>query len=126
MPGTIPNTLHALSFFFSFLKFYWSIVDLQCYDNYHCTTKWFSYTCTCPFIECSQQILWGSYFYYIPFHRCGNWDIKKLNSFPTALWILSCSVKIWTQTSLKGNIGKWKQFDLFCRWDCGFFCFDFC
>ena len=32
--------------FFHFLKFYWSIVDLQCCDNFHCTTKWSSHTCT--------------------------------------------------------------------------------
>ena len=29
--------------FFHFLKFYWSIVDLQYCDNFYCTTKWFSY-----------------------------------------------------------------------------------
>ena len=29
-----------------FKKFYWSIVDLQCCDNFWITTKWFSYTYT--------------------------------------------------------------------------------
>ena len=33
-------------FFFHFLTFYWSIVDLQCCDNFCHTTKRFSYTCT--------------------------------------------------------------------------------
>ena len=33
-------------FFFRVLKFYWSIVDLQGYDNFCCTTKVFSYTYT--------------------------------------------------------------------------------
>ena len=32
---------------FSFLKFYWSIVELQCCDNFCCITKWFSYAYTC-------------------------------------------------------------------------------
>ena len=27
-----------------FFKFIWSVVDLQCSDNFCCTTKWFSYT----------------------------------------------------------------------------------
>ena len=31
--------------FFSFFKFYWNRVDLQCCDNFCYTTKWFSYTC---------------------------------------------------------------------------------
>lgn len=40
---------HCLYFFcpfdfFPFLKFYASIVDVQCYDNLCCTTKGFSYT----------------------------------------------------------------------------------
>ena len=33
-------------FFPHFFKFNWSIVDLQGCDNFCCTTKWFSYTCT--------------------------------------------------------------------------------
>ena len=40
-------------FFFHFLKFYWSIVDLQYCHNFYCTLKytvqvylWFTYTCT--------------------------------------------------------------------------------
>ena len=28
-------------------KFYWSIVDLQCFVSFRCTAKWFSYTYTC-------------------------------------------------------------------------------
>ena len=31
---------------FFFLKFYWSRVDLQYCDNFHCATKWFSYVYT--------------------------------------------------------------------------------
>ena len=27
-----------------FMKLIWSLVDLQCCDNFGCTTKWFSYT----------------------------------------------------------------------------------
>ena len=38
--------IYYLLNFFSFLKFYWSIVDLWCCDNFCCTTKWLSYTCT--------------------------------------------------------------------------------
>ena len=30
-------------FFLFLVKFYWSIVDLQCCDNFFCTPKWFSY-----------------------------------------------------------------------------------
>ena len=30
-------------FFFSFLNFYWSIVDLQCCISFYCTAKWISY-----------------------------------------------------------------------------------
>ena len=30
-----------------FLKLFWSIIDLQCCDNFCCMKKWFSYTCTC-------------------------------------------------------------------------------
>ena len=32
--------------FYHFLKFCWSIVYLHFCDNFHCTTKWFSYTYT--------------------------------------------------------------------------------
>ena len=28
------------------LPYGWSIADLQCCDNFCCTTRWFSYTCT--------------------------------------------------------------------------------
>ena len=38
--------LSVFFFFFHFLKFYWSRVDLQCCDNFCYTTKWFSYTYT--------------------------------------------------------------------------------
>ena len=31
-------------FYLYFLKFYWGIVDLQCYGNFCCTTKGFTYT----------------------------------------------------------------------------------
>ena len=40
----IPAVLFFLFFFFHFLKFYWSVIDLQCCDNFCHTTKWFSYT----------------------------------------------------------------------------------
>ena len=36
--------LKRLFFFFWFLIFYWSIVDLQCCVNFCCTAQWFSYT----------------------------------------------------------------------------------
>ena len=39
-----------MSLFFHSLKFYWSIVDLQCFDNFWHTIKWFSYTCTTSII----------------------------------------------------------------------------
>lgn len=52
-----------------------------------------------------------------------NWGVKKLNDLPKVLWFLSCWVKIWTQTSLKRNTGKWKQFDLFCWQDYGYVLF---
>ena len=32
-------------YFFRFLRFYWSTVNLQCCDNFHCTAEWFGYTC---------------------------------------------------------------------------------
>lgn len=35
----------ALKTIFSFVKFYWSTVDIQC-CNFCCTTKWFNYTYT--------------------------------------------------------------------------------
>ena len=44
---------------FHFLKFYWSMVDLQC-DNF-CWTKWFSYIYTYPFFF--------RYFSHIDDHR---------------------------------------------------------
>ena len=31
---------------FCYFKFYWSVFDLQGCNNFYCTTKWFSYTCT--------------------------------------------------------------------------------
>ena len=37
-------SLRAGFFKFHFLKFYWSVVDLQGCDNFCCITKWFSYT----------------------------------------------------------------------------------
>lgn len=52
-----------------------------------------------------------------------NWGVKKLNDLPKVLWFLSCRVEIWTQTSLKRNTGKWKQFDLFCWQDYGYVLF---
>ena len=39
-----PKKLLTSNFFF--FKFYWSVVDLQCCDNFCCPTRWFSYTCT--------------------------------------------------------------------------------
>ena len=38
----ILNPLHHSGNFLSFF-FYWSIVDLQCYANFWCATKWFSF-----------------------------------------------------------------------------------
>ena len=49
-----PAQLQFILFFFLILKFYlftylffyWSIVDLQCCTSFRCTAKWFSYTHT--------------------------------------------------------------------------------
>lgn len=38
--------VNSLFLFFLFFKMYWSIIDLQCCDNFFCTAKWVSYTCT--------------------------------------------------------------------------------
>ena len=49
--------LSSCQFFFHFLKFYWSKVDLQCCDHFFWSTEWFSYTYTqsiliqIPFLE---------------------------------------------------------------------------
>ena len=37
--------------FFHFLKCYWTIVDLQCCDNFCWITKWFSYIHTYSFLD---------------------------------------------------------------------------
>ena len=42
-----PTLMSKIDFIFSFKKFYWSIVDLQCCDNFCCKTKWFSYAKDC-------------------------------------------------------------------------------
>ena len=43
----IPESLECRFWgLFVFFKCYWSIVDLECCDNFYCTTKRFSYTCT--------------------------------------------------------------------------------
>ena len=71
-----------LLFFFLFLKFYWSIVDLQVCDNFCCTIKWFSYIRThihpfrfFPHIDCHgilgrvfcavQQVPFGQSFHML-------------------------------------------------------------
>ena len=36
-----------------FLILYWSVIDLQYWGSFRCTTKWFSYTYTCTCAVCS-------------------------------------------------------------------------
>ena len=49
-------------------KFYWSIVNLQCCDNFSCTTEWFSYTYTHI-----KPFLFGFFFLFNFGHPCGMW-----------------------------------------------------
>ena len=37
---------HHISFSFSYINVYWSIVAFQCCVSFYCTAKWISYTCT--------------------------------------------------------------------------------
>ena len=56
----------CLSFFF---KVYWNIVDLHC-DNFCCTTKWFS--CTCTHIHSLSDCfacVWIRLFFYIELYE---------------------------------------------------------
>ena len=46
----------SISFFPVWLFFIWSIVDLQCGDNYCFTTKWFIYTHICVISEKAMAI----------------------------------------------------------------------
>ena len=46
MPFKGNDSLNVFLFHFLFLKFYWSIVDLQYHDNFCYTTKWFICTHT--------------------------------------------------------------------------------
>ena len=57
-----------------FLKFYWSIVDLQCCDNFCSSTAWFSYTYTHPFFF--------KFFSHKDYHRI-------LGRVPCAIYILT-------------------------------------
>jgi len=44
--GLLTTEPRQNSLFFSLIKLYWHIVDLQYCDNFSCTIKWFRYTCT--------------------------------------------------------------------------------
>ena len=74
--GNEPQPLPCLScarllFFFLFLKSYSSIVDLQCCDNFRCTTKWIH-------LHTYTHILFLRFFSHIDHHRI-------LNTVPFAI-----------------------------------------
>ena len=43
------NYVVSVTWFFFFLNFYWSAVDLQCCVSFCCRAKWISYTLACFF-----------------------------------------------------------------------------
>ena len=47
-----------LLFFFSFLKFCWSIVDLQYWSDFCCTIKWLGYTYICSLSDSLPTEYW--------------------------------------------------------------------
>ena len=57
-----------LSFYlkwFSFFKYYWCIVDLQCCLSFRCSAKWFRYMCVCMHIYILFQVLFVIGYYKI-------------------------------------------------------------
>ena len=65
----IPLCIYTISFF---CKFYWSIVDLQCFVSFRYTTKWFSYMYTYIYYVSDSfptEVItkyWGSSLCYTP------------------------------------------------------------
>lgn len=57
---------------------------------------------TCVICANGHNCATGKVVSFPSFSQVRDWGIKKLSNLPKVVWILSCWVKIWTPTSLRG------------------------
>ena len=98
-------------FFFIFSKkFCGSMVDLQCCDNFCCTTKWFSYTYThirsfsdSFLTQAWQYVNYVYVHFYVKYSRAGGWIPTDVHSISLILNVFNAK-KILPKNCLECRI----------------------